>query len=141
MQLQGTPRQARPVYHFIPAHWLQKYFPRHYQRCEGRLGRDKAKGDEWAVEVDDGPYEGHCDGGIYSRDSCPHAAKIPPTSQALFCVYSFFFFLTKDIGAATLYIGWLLQQLRRRFRYCWNLASSPQNRLRSPPAYYMAHWI
>ena len=108
-----------------PGTLAAEIFPRHYQRCEGRLERDKAKGVEWAVNADDGPYEGHCDGGIYSRDSCPHAAKIPPTSQALFCVYSYFLFLTKDIGAAPLYIGWLLQQLRRRFRRCWNLAFSP----------------
>jgi len=67
-----------------PGTLAAEIFPRHYQRCEGRLERDKAKGVEWAVNADDGPYEGHCDGGIYSRDSCPHAAKTPPTSQALF---------------------------------------------------------
>ena len=51
----AAPQQAPTLYHFIPAGWLQKIFPRHYQRCEGRLERDKAKGLEWAAKAEDAP--------------------------------------------------------------------------------------
>jgi hypothetical protein len=51
LQVQGaslaTPQQARTLHHFIQGRWLQKIFPRHYQRYEGRLEKDKAKGFEW----------------------------------------------------------------------------------------------
>jgi hypothetical protein len=61
LQVQGAslaaPQQARnfTLHHFIQGCWLQKIFPRHYQRYEGRLEKDKGRGFEWAAKAEDDP--------------------------------------------------------------------------------------
>jgi hypothetical protein len=86
------PRQARPLYHFIPACWLQKIFPRHYQRCKGRLERDKAKGFEWVVMAKDASVAMAV---FIVGTGAPTHHTIPPTSTAR-SVCSYSFFLTKS---------------------------------------------
>jgi hypothetical protein len=78
--LPAPPRQAHPLYHFIPACWPQKYFPRLYQqRCEGRLGSDKAMAFEWAVKGEDTPKEQAIAMAVFIvAAGAPHALQLSP---------------------------------------------------------------
>ncbi len=81
-QLQGPPCTApasTPVVSIDPGLLAAEIFPRLYQRCEGRLGSDKAMAFEWAVEGEGTPKQQAIAMAVFIvARGAPHALQLSP---------------------------------------------------------------